>query len=189
MISRQGLWGTHPPKCLSDVVEALLGVAHVDGGFHQGQKSASLVVKPLMETILANVPKDTSENKFFLKKQSNMITQPKQVLYEFLPHQVQVKTYKFTDFFMKENENQNIPVWSGDSWNKTALFIGEVKWCGMTICCVADNYSSVARNRSCALFTSIVGRCDELIDRLKEMSDKLERVEGNSSEKMETMSL
>ena len=33
----QGLWGTDPPKVLADVVEALLGVAHIDGGYKQGE--------------------------------------------------------------------------------------------------------------------------------------------------------
>ena len=166
------------------MVEALLGVAHADGGFRQGQKSASFVVKPLIDTILANVPKDASENKFYLKKQSDMITQPKQVLYEFLPN-VEVKIHTFTDFYNKKNGSVNIPVWCGDSWNETGnetwSFVGEVTWSGMTLCCVAGNHSSVARNRSCAFFTSILGRCDDLMDKLRKMSDKLERVESKSS--------
>ena len=162
------------------MVEALLGVAHVDGGFHQGQKSASLLIRPLKETILANFAKESTGYEFFWKEQSSLITQPKQALYEFLSH-LQVKTLVSADFY-KENERRDIPIWFGDG---TTGYIGEVTWYDMIICCVADKHPSVATNRSCALFTSVVGRCADLMDKLKEMSDKLEGIGCKSSEYIE----
>ena len=29
---RHGIWSTDPPKVLADIVEALIGVAHIEGG-------------------------------------------------------------------------------------------------------------------------------------------------------------
>jgi hypothetical protein len=42
---KNGIWATRPPKVLADVVEALIGAAHIDGGFLIGQGCALKVLE------------------------------------------------------------------------------------------------------------------------------------------------
>ena len=47
----RGLWCTDPPKVIPDVVESMIGVAHIDGGYQTGQDAALNVIAPLLQSI------------------------------------------------------------------------------------------------------------------------------------------
>ena len=66
-----GIWGTRPPKVLADVVEALVGAVHCEGGYIRGQRCALNVMNPITLAILRN---DETE-----KRSYYTLMQPQQV--------------------------------------------------------------------------------------------------------------
>jgi dsRNA-specific ribonuclease len=46
-LGRGLLWSTNPPKVMADIVEALAGAIHVDGGFAEGQRAMSNILSPI----------------------------------------------------------------------------------------------------------------------------------------------
>ena len=48
---RRGIWGTDPPKILSDVVESVLGAVHMDGGFDEGQTAVLSLMAPILKAM------------------------------------------------------------------------------------------------------------------------------------------
>jgi len=169
----QGLWGTDPPKVLADVVEALLGVAHIDGGFKQGQKSAIFVIRPMTTAILSH------ENTIDMgtvtdEHRRALITHPKQNLLE-LCETLKVKASSSHEFMVQAPSRQ---IWQGRSWGtcseKTSSSIGEVMWCGISLCALSDKASNtVAKNRACALVSSVLQQYPDLRNNLIEMSEKV----------------
>ena len=57
---QQSLWGTEPPKALADVVESLLGAAHIDGGYEAGQSAAAYVLRPMLTKVQRNLESSSS---------------------------------------------------------------------------------------------------------------------------------
>jgi dsRNA-specific ribonuclease len=45
------LWSTEPPKVVADIVEAIVGAVHVDGGFHEGQLAALSILSPIFDLL------------------------------------------------------------------------------------------------------------------------------------------
>lgn len=177
----QGLWGTDPPKVLSDVVEALIGAAHVDCGYKQGQKSANFVVQPMLKAIMSNEKMENAtstsseENDDFLLLY-HLITHPKQ---EMLVQCQYLKAKAVPSHeYVREKPGRN--VWYGDKrkWGHCSEtecnIVGEVTWNGLVLCSVADEKSrTVSRNRACALLSAVLRKYPELRSKLNQMSEKI----------------
>lgn len=73
-----------PPKVIPDVVEALIGAAHVDLGFDQGQNAALHVLDPIIRSLSAD----------FSLWSIKGILHPKQHLFEMTSGIVRVRAYK-----------------------------------------------------------------------------------------------
>jgi len=170
----RGLWGTDPPKVLADVVEALIGVAHIDGGYEQGQISANFVLQPMTAAILLHDRQ--KDSKVTEKKCHNAFTHPKQMMLE-VCEALKVKAFPSHDCTLNSPSKK---IWFGKSWGnfseKKGGIIGEVLWCENSLCAVADNVSNtVAKNRACALVNSVLLKCPNLRVKLNEMSEKVNK--------------
>lgn len=89
----RGLWSTDPPKVIPDVVEALIGAAHVDLGFEQGQEAALHVLHPIMQSISSMYFQ--SGHKLYPLQGA---LHPKQHLYEMTSGIIRVRAYKSDRF-------------------------------------------------------------------------------------------
>jgi hypothetical protein len=78
-----------PPKIIPDIVEALIGVAHVDLGFERGQQSALHVLQPMLQSV-SSMLLSSDLSLASLKG----ILHPKQHLYEQTSGIVRVRAYK-----------------------------------------------------------------------------------------------
>ena len=164
-----GLWGTDPPKALADVVEALIGVAHIDGGHIKGQSSANNVINPMAKEIM----KDLAITD---KQRRNSITHPKQMMLENCEF-LKVKALSSNNFVVNYPSKK---IWYKDSWEKCSekecLAVGEVLWFGNSLCAVADKASmSVAKNRACALVNSTLRKYPKLRSNLIKMSEEVKK--------------
>ena len=81
-----------PPKIIADVVEALIGAAHVDLGFDQGQNAALHVLDPIIRSIssMCSISLPSNFSLWSLKG----ILHPKQHLFEMTSGIVRVRAYK-----------------------------------------------------------------------------------------------
>lgn len=78
-----------PPKVIPDVVEALIGAAHVDLGFNLGQQAALNVIEPIRQSISSiSVSPDPSKGSL------EGVLHPKQHLFELTNGIVRVRAYK-----------------------------------------------------------------------------------------------
>lgn len=74
-----------PPKAIPDVVEALIGAAHVDLGFELGQRAALNVIEPIRQSISSILVSAGS---------LEVVLHPKQHLYELTSGIVRVRAHK-----------------------------------------------------------------------------------------------
>ena len=139
-----------------------------------GQKSAIFVIKPITAAILSHESDTdlvtTDEHRRML------ITHPKQTLLE-LCETLKVKATSSHEFMVQAPSQK---IWYGSSWGicseKNSSAIGEVTWCGISLCALADKASNtVAKNRACALVSSVLHRHPHLRENLIEMSEKVNK--------------
>mmetsp|Transcript_16190 Transcript_16190/g.18635 ORF Transcript_16190/g.18635 Transcript_16190/m.18635 type:complete len:772 (+) Transcript_16190:1404-3719(+) len=167
---QRGLWGTDPPKVLADVVEALMGAVHVDGGFEAGQATALHILKPMIQA----VEKEFNTQTGVTQMQMLSMMQPKQVMFEFTNRLLQVRLHKefsFAQHFSK------IPVWRGDHWSKPDMdsngYVGHIVCSSISLVAVAESSYNVAQNRACALVVAVLCKLPELFEKLKTIVSRL----------------
>mmetsp|Transcript_4940 Transcript_4940/g.14103 ORF Transcript_4940/g.14103 Transcript_4940/m.14103 type:complete len:664 (-) Transcript_4940:96-2087(-) len=164
-----GLWGSNPPKVLADVVEALLGACHVDGGFRVGQQSTLFVVKPVLQTLKAT--NHTSECGSRLLVKEGAMMHPKQVLTE-MGSFLKVRVCAEAD----AAKEPAFPLWRKTGWSQ-ALSSGNDTVCrvtclGVHLGAVVESSSIVARNRGCAIISEVLRRNPKLLGMMHDMSSK-----------------
>eukprot|EP00804_Cyclotella_cryptica_P016705 CCRYP_002011-RB/>CCRYP_002011-RB protein AED:0.04 eAED:0.04 QI:412/1/1/1/0.83/0.85/7/239/1584 len=162
----RGLWCTvhfrffspiDPPKVISDVVEALLGAAHVDLGFAQGQKAALHVIRPILQSICSlTVSSDPSWN-------VRGILHPKQHLYQMTGGIVRVRAYKGDKF-----RGLGIPWFCSEGNKDNEGYIGVVSCKGLTIAAVWESSSRAAINVSCSLAVDLLAANPHILDKLRD---------------------
>jgi len=103
----KGIWSADAPKVVADVVEALLGAAHVDKDFSHGQNSAQFVISPITLAISRSLE---SNSVGLCEAKAFDMMHPKQKMTE-MCEVFKVKTWK---------EDSKIPLscplWDGSSW-------------------------------------------------------------------------
>jgi dsRNA-specific ribonuclease len=143
--SGRGLWGTDPPKTMGDIVESLLGAAHVDGGFAMGQEATLHVLDPILELL-------TDENA--TKPQFN---HPKKDLLELGGKLFSLERTSEEEFALS---NPGVEVWHGDEWGdvhpRGQRAVATVRCLGKRIISVCDPATAAATNRACALVLSML---------------------------------
>ena len=168
-----GLWGSDPPKVLADVVEALIGASHVDGGFAVGQESTKQVIMPVLKALQSNTYTDGK----IIKSNEGAMMHPKQVLYE------------MGNFFkirvMTERSFSNrvlIPVWRQMAW-RDALTNGDSFVCcischGIPIAALSEPSYRAARNRACSVISEIFRRFPDLLEKTRRISAQMAHLDG-----------
>jgi hypothetical protein len=105
----QFLFLIDPPKAISDIVEAVLGAVHVDGGFCDGQAAALRLMSPIFNVLL--------EARKEKKKIS--LKHPKKVMQE-LGEILELYSSSESDFAMSERKKAFCLVENGVTLTRTA---------------------------------------------------------------------
>lgn len=149
-----------PPKVIPDVVEALIGAAHVDLGFHQGQQAALHVIRPITESL----PSSAFDS-------INSCLHPKQLLFEMTGGIVRVRAYKEDAF---HRLGIPCPLWNGNgnvkcTDSENTRYVGLVSCKEIIIVAVAESSSRAASNVACALAVDIFKSNPSILSRLKDI--------------------
>lgn len=133
-----------PPKCISDVVESLLGACHMDAGFETGQRAAQHILSPVLEALALAVGCDTATVK-------RRMMHPKQSLHE-TANFIQVKALTEETFALHK---LSCPIWRdhywGNSFREGSGYLAVIRAFGVNIAAIHDESAHVARNRACAI--------------------------------------
>ena len=176
----RGLWGTDPPKILSDVVESVLGAVHVDGGFTEGQTAALTMMAPILAAVQA------------IHGNAKMLRHPKAALNEFGGNFLGVHVAR-EDAFVRSRcvGGPSSSLWQGYRWRKAQLegieAVGTVCSMGLHLLSVSEPTKKAARNRACALVVAVLEANSSLSERLREVSRIVQgghptKVDDNESE-------
>jgi len=133
-----------PPKCLSDIVESLLGACYMDAGFEAGQKAAKYMLSPVLEALAREIGKDDSEIK-------RRMMHPKQSLHETAIF-FQIKALTEEAFACL---NMPCPIWRDHYWGTSCRegsgYVAVIQAFGFNVAAIHDKSAHVARNRACAI--------------------------------------
>ena len=165
----RGLWGTDPPKAISDIVEALFGAAHVDGGYEAGQKA---VYYALGDILSAVQNAETSDLEKFLQY-------PKRALLTELGGLVSLES-KIDESPSPSTNMIDTPVWSDDGWTQANTEkIGQVSSLTLLnypLLAVADRFASpAASNRTSAFFMKFLSKHPSIRNRVIEVKANIQR--------------
>lgn len=161
----RALWGSDPPKMLPDVVEALLGAAHLDGGYAAGQLAVRTILGPILDAI-ESFDGDASK-----------LSHPISKLNRMAGHLVQVYVQR-EDAFLNKNGRDEL-LWEGNGWRRGSIdgneFTAAVNAMGRNIISVVDPSLKVARNRACSLVVAVLEKHPELERRWKKITAAIDR--------------
>lgn len=136
-----------PPKVLADVVESLLGAAHIDGGFQEGKQAALAILKPIT-TLL-----QTADNANCTSRLNN----PKTVMHTFAGDCLCVTVSKEEDLAGK---NATELVWHGDRWRhadeEAVDYVATISCLGINVLSIVETTRKSARNRACAMAVALI---------------------------------
>ena len=182
------LFQSDPPKTLPDIIEAIFGAAHVDGGYEAGQHAVKNVMKPVLDALFRSLTSNSSD----LREKARQMMHPKQYVHELGGGILRVKAWREEDFAAKR---RNCPVWGNGAWSKCEgegnNAIGLIESCGLHFIGIEEHSAHIARNRACAIAMEVFERNPELIEKLKSFShllkpkeakDQQEEVIGKSKE-------
>jgi hypothetical protein len=134
-----------PPKAISDVVEAVLGAVHFDGGFCDGQAAALQLMSPILNVLL----------KARKEKKEISLKHPKKVMQELGGELLELYSSSESDFAMSERKTD---VLFGGKWGNAhtdgSNFIATAEILGSIMAAVSDPSAIVGRNKACALIVS-----------------------------------
>ncbi len=139
-------------------MEALIGAVHIDLGFHEGQRAALHVIKPMTSSISCNAFE--SIDACFLH--------PKQHLFEMAGTFVSVRAYLEEDFLRLKDSSR---FWKGksgtDSSHTNSKYIGVVRCSDVIVAVARASSHRAAINVACALAVEIFKANPQIIDRLR----------------------
>jgi dsRNA-specific ribonuclease len=170
--SGDGLWGTDPPKSISDMAEAVIGAIHVDGGFAAGQRACLRFMSPMLDVLL----KAQRANKEIRLKH------PRKAMQEMAGELLEVNLER-GPYFASTSPDIDVLV-QGGKWGRTSKdgnsFVGSVGILGSILTGVSDTSEKVARNKVCALAVCTIETNPELCDRLKTCLRRLESAHSHN---------
>lgn len=161
----RALWGSDPPKMLPDVVESLLGAAHMDGGFAAGQLAVRTLIGPVLDAVES------------FEGDASKLSHPISTLHRMAGHLVQVDLQREDAFLRKHGRDALL--WEGKGWRRGSIdgskSTATVNAMGQTIIAVVDPSWKVARNRACSLAVAVLEKHPELVDRWKKITAAIDR--------------
>ena len=182
-----------PPKPIADMVEAILGAIHVNGGFESGQEATRNLMSSIFSVFKHASSKGPSGLNAFLK----MMKHPKKALQEMTGQLLEVKACSEHDFATSyENGDEDeqgdntalshsLPqILHKDEWRNPArgvkrgsdgCQIAFVSILGRPLVVVADDSITVASNRASSLVREAIERRKDIKERMAENRSKVER--------------
>ena len=161
----RAIWGSDPPKPLADVFEALVGAAHVDGGYDAGQ----LAVKTIMGSIFEAVESFGGD--------ARNLSHPITKLNQLAGHLFEIEVQREDDFVRRHGPEARL--WTKDHWKtgdkSGSSFVGTVHIMGEQIMSVVDPTWKGARNRACAFTVAALEKCPSIMQRWKEVTLAIDR--------------
>lgn len=147
-----------PPKVISDVVEAVLGAAHVDGGFGDGQDAALTILKPITQLLTTPTDPHCTER----------LSNPKTVMHALAGEFLRITVSKEEDFARSKS---NELVWQGDQWRnadeEAADYVATISCLGKDVLSIVETTRKSARNRACAMVVALMEDDPELLQELQ----------------------
>jgi len=178
--SGRGLWATDPPKSISDMIEAIFGAVHVDGGFIPGQQAVSHVMKPILDALVTAL---VSSNIDEMKNKAQNMMHPKQFVHELAGGIIHVKAWKEEAFALRK---RNCPIWRNTCWGVGEKegngSIGLIESFGIDLVGISESSSHVARNRACAIAMEVFAKNNDLIEKLRGISLLLRQKDESGEE-------
>jgi endoribonuclease Dicer len=161
----RGIWGSEPPKVLADVVEALLGAAHIDGGYKAGILAAKTMMDPILRTVKS------------LGGDATQLYHPITKMNHLAGNLLHVRVQR-EDSFLRESGRKTL-VWQGSRWREASgegsESTGTVKAVGKSIITVAEPTWKSARNRACALVVATLEKHPKLTERWQVVTTAIDR--------------
>lgn len=155
---------------MADVVEALIGVAHINGGIQKGLEGARHAIKSMLDSVSDHFAQEGTMDQKMID-----ITHPVQAISETCPS-VKIRSYNMNDYKTKFNSK----VWFGESWDHCSddniCFgnVGQITYNGLSLCEVADkNSRSVAKMRSSSLLFSALNKSEDSKQKIEKMAKAL----------------
>jgi dsRNA-specific ribonuclease/ERCC4-related helicase len=169
----RALWGSDPPKALSDVMEALIGAAHTDGGYEAGQ----LAVLTMLESVLLAIRT--------LRYDVNSLLHPLTKMNHIAGDLIDLNVERESVFFDQttyNNDDENSPqlIWDGLQWRPASIdgvdnFTVQISAMGRNVVTVVDRTSKSAKNRACALIVAALEKQPTLATRWKKAATHTSR--------------
>lgn len=136
-----------PPKVLADVVEALLGAAHINGGFCEGKLAALAILTPI--TTLLRTPSYANC--------TSRLNNPKTVMHALAGDSLCITVSKEEDF---ARTNPTELLWRGDEWRhadeEAVDYVATISCLGMNLLSIVETTRKSARNRACAMVAALM---------------------------------
>ncbi|GKY93953.1 hypothetical protein MPSEU_000362200 [Mayamaea pseudoterrestris] len=166
-VCEKGLWGSDPPKCIADILEAVLGAIHVHGGLAQSQKAALHILQPVL---------DLMSNQCSIIRESYFTRHPKSRVHELSGELVSIAVENESDFYSDAMRNHS--VWTGDEWRQAQRgghhFISSLRCGDVCLIAVVGRSGSIAINHAWALVLAVLNANLDVLDRLKAIRTKLQ---------------
>ena len=167
---KKGLWSTNPPKVLADVVEALIGVAHIEGGLDKGQHAARHVIDQMLKSVKVHLNGICEHD-----EKMDQIKHPAQALMGICPT-VRIQGCNIIDY----KNNHSSPVWFGNSWDDCSREfisygeVGRTSFFGLNLCSVSHkNSRNIAKMKAAALLFNVLRESSEIRSKLELMTKAL----------------
>ena len=153
----RGLWGTDPPKCIADILEAVLGAIHVHQGFDHSHKAALRMLRPILSLICKH---DGSHDGLIIRH-------PKTTLQQLTGNLVSVSIDTENAHATAHGES----VWNGSRWGVASRgglqSIATVNCGGIRVVSIIGRSCNVATNHASALIVAALETRQDLLLRLQ----------------------
>lgn len=181
-----------PPKPIADMVEAMLGAIHVNGGFESGQEAT----RNLMSSIFSVFKHASSTGPSGLNTFMKMMKHPKKALQEMTGQLLEViacSEHEFATSYENDDEDEqgdntalslSLPkILHKDEWRDPArgvkrgsdgCQIAFVSILGRPLVVVADESITVAKNRASSLVREAIERRKDIEERMAECRSNVE---------------
>lgn len=143
---------------LADVVESLLGAAHIDGGFSGGKQAALAILNPIT-TLLQNP---------IYANYTSRLNNPKTAMHALAGDSLCITVAKEGDF---ARTNSKELVWHGDEWRhadeEAVDYVATISCLGRNLLSIVETTRKSARNRACAMAVALMEENPSLLEELQ----------------------
>jgi hypothetical protein len=160
-----------PPKVLADVVEALLGAAHINGGFCEGKLAALAILTPI--TTLLRTPSYANC--------TSRLNNPKTTMHALAGDSLCITVSKEEDF---ARTNSKELVWQGGEWRhadeEAVGYVATIMCLGMSLLSIVEMTRKSAYNRACSMAVALMEDNPALLAELQHVRGTIDLGKANN---------